>query len=333
MPGQTPEIAAGPQSKSKSKSASPSQPEPRPPPAPSDNRAGIMLRLASAALFVVMSLFVRLATVEAPIGQIIFCRSAFALPPIVAYLMWRRQFPTALKTRQPMGHLKRNLYGGAAMVLSFVSLAYLPLALATALGFVAPLLAVPTAMLFLRERPGAVAIAAALAGFAGVALMLAPTLEAPTLDRGTIIGVVAGVAMAVATTAGRVQIKTLTATEAPGTIAFYFAVICAVGGLASWPFGWIVPSGRSLAWLIGAGLTGGLAHIAMTEAMARAPVSTQAPFDYTAMLWALLLDAVIFGLLPSPTSLAGAAVIAGSALVVPLADRFMAGSGALRPVR
>ena len=329
MPGQTPEPSAGPQLVSQSEPL----PEPPPEPSPSGIRSGVLLRLVSAGLFVVMSLFVRLATVEAPIGQIVFYRSAFALPPIVAYLMWRRQFPSALRTQQPVGHLKRNLYGGAAMVLSFVSLAYLPLALATALGFLAPLLSVPAAMLFLRERPGIVAIGAALVGFAGVVLMLVPAFEGPVLDRDTIIGVVAGLAMAVATAAGRVEIKTLTATEAPGTIAFYFALLCALGGLASWPFGWITPGGPALACLIGAGVTGGLAHITMTEAMARAPVSTQAPFDYTAMLWALILDAAIFGLLPSPVSLAGAFVIAASALVVPLAGRFNARSAALRPAR
>jgi len=329
MPGQTPEPSAGPQS------VSPPEPLPESPPAPTPSgiRSGVLLRLVSAGLFVVMSLFVRLATVEAPIGQIVFYRSAFALPPIVAYLMWRRQFPSALKTRQPVGHLKRNLYGGAAMVLSFISLAYLPLALATALGFLAPLFAVPAAMLFLRERPGAVAIGAALTGFAGVVLMLAPAFEGPTLDRNTIIGVAAGLSMAVATAAGRVEIKTLTATEAPGTIAFYFALLCALGGLASLPFGWSTPTAHSLAFLVGAGVTGGLAHITMTEAMARAPVSTQAPFDYTAMLWALILDAAIFGLFPSPASLAGAFVIAVSALVVPLAGRFTTRSAALRPAR
>lgn len=325
MPGQTPDPSAG--------SHADSVPDPFPVPSSSGNSAGIMLRLVSAGLFVVMSLFVRLASVEAPVGQIVFFRSAFAIPPIVAYLMWRRQFPSALRTRQPVGHLKRNFYGGMAMVLSFVSLAYLPLALATALGFLAPLLAVPAAMLFLRERPGAVAIGAALVGFAGVVLMLVPAFEGPTPDRGTLIGVAAGLAMAFATAAGRVQIKTLTATEAPGTIAFYFALLCALGGLASWPFGWVTPSGLSLACLIGAGISGGLAHITMTEAMARAPVSTQAPFDYTAMLWALILDAAIFGLLPSPVSLAGAFVIAASALVVPLSGRFTAWSEALRPAR
>ncbi len=282
--------------------------------------SGAALRLASAGLFVVMALFIRMATVEIPIGQIIFFRSALALPPIILYLMWRGQFPAALKTRQPVGHIKRNLFGGVAMVLSFVSLACLPLALATALGFLAPLLAVPVAMIALRERPGALAVGAALTGFAGVALMLAPAFDGPTLDHRTVIGVAAGLAMSVCTAASRIQIKALTATDAPGTIAFYFAAICALGGLMSWPFGWADTNWPMLASLLAAGIIGGLAHITMIEGMARASVSTQAPFDYTAMLWALAFDALVFGLLPNPVSLVGALVIAASAMAVPLAD-------------
>lgn len=59
----------------------------------------------------------------------------------------------------------------------------------------------------------------------------------------------------------------------------------------------------------------------MTEAVARAPVSTFAPFEYTAMLWALVLDLVVFGLAPSPMGLAGALVVVAAAAMVAFADR------------
>jgi drug/metabolite transporter (DMT)-like permease len=281
---------------------------------------GIALRLAATGLFAIMSLCVRLASFEAPVGQIVFYRSAFALPPIVVYLLWRRQFPGGLKTRRPGGHLKRSLFGCAAMFFSFVSLAYLPLALASALGFLVPLLVVPAAMITLRERPGAVIIGAALAGFVGIVLMLAPAFEGPSLDSDTLIGVAAGLAMAVTTAAAKVQIKALTETEPPGTIAFYFAGVCALTGLATFPFGWASPMGTSLVCLIGAGIAGGVAHIAMTEALAHAPASTLAPFEYTAMLWALVFDAAVFGLLPAPVGLVGALVIVAAAAVVAFGD-------------
>lgn len=285
---------------------------------------GIGLRLAATGLFSGMSLCVRMASVEAPVGQIVFWRSAVALLPIVAYLLWLGQFPRGLKTRNPGGHVKRSLFGCAAMFFSFVSLAHLPLANATALGFLAPLLVVPLAVLFLDERPGWIVVAAALIGFAGVAMMLAPAFEGPSLDRNTLTGVAAGVAMAVTTAAAKIQIKALTATEPPGRIAFYFALVCSIAGLATLPFGWVQTSGLALTWLIGAGLFGGLAHIAMTEAVARAPASTLAPFEYTAMIWALLFDLAIFGLAPTLFGLTGLAMIVSAAALVAFSDRLAA---------
>jgi drug/metabolite transporter (DMT)-like permease len=288
---------------------------------PENRNGGILLRLVATLLFTLMALSVRLASVEAPTGQIVFWRSAVALVPIVLYLAWRGQLPGGLRTNRPMGHLMRSLLGGSAMFFSFISLAHLPLVLATALGFLAPLLVVPAAIAFLKERPGPVVIAASIAGFIGVVIMLLPAMEGPSLDRSTLIGVAAGIAMAVVTAAAKVQIKALTATEAPGTIAFYFAVVCSILGLLTWPFGWTSPSGPALLALVASGLFGGLAHIAMTEALARAPASTLAPFEYTAPLWAVLFDIVIFVLLPTTLGLVGAGIIVAAAMAVAFADR------------
>ncbi len=283
--------------------------------------AGIALRLVATFLFALMSLSVQLASVEAPVGQVVFWRSAVALVPILAYLAWRGQLPQGLKTQRPLGHLKRSLYGCIAMFLSFVSIANLPLALATALSFLAPLVVVPAAILLLRERPGPIVIGASLVGFLGVGLMLWPAFSGPTLGLTTLIGVAAGLACAATTALTKVEIKRLTETEAPAAIAFYFAVICAAGGLVTWPFGWADVGPQVLMALVASGLFGGLAHIAMTEALARAPASTLAPFEYSAMLWALLFDLVIFGLLPHSLALGGAALIVVAAATVAGEDR------------
>jgi drug/metabolite transporter (DMT)-like permease len=283
--------------------------------------AGIALRLGATLFFMIMTLFVRLASSEAPVGQIVFHRSLWALVPIVLYLAWQGRFPSALATRRPVGHVRRSLYGCVAMFFSFISVAHLPLALAAALGFLAPLLAVPVAALALRERPGWLVWLAAIGGFGGVVLMLAPAFHGPTLEAGTIIGVAAGLAMALTTVAAKVEIKRLTATEAPGTIAFYFALVCATCGLATLPFRWANVSSAGLACLIASGVAGGFAHVCMTEAIARAPVSTLAPFEYTAMIWALLFDVVVFALPPSPLGLAGTAVIVAAAAMVSFGER------------
>ena len=285
---------------------------------------GIALRLTATLLFAVMSLFVRLASAEAPVGQIVFHRSAWALIPVLLYLTWRGQFPRGLRTRNPLAHLRRSLFGCASMFFSFLSLSKLPLALATALSFLAPLMAVPVGVIFLREKPSWLVAGAAVLGFGGVLLMLAPAFTGPEWDTATLIGVGAGLATAATTLAARVEVKRLTATELPGTIVLYFSLICALGGLATLPFGWANVGGASLAFLIGAGIAGGLAHICMTEAVARAPISLLAPFEYTALIWAVVFDLTIFGLIPALPSVLGAVVVVVAAGLVAFADPILA---------
>lgn len=288
---------------------------------------GILLRLGATFLFALMSLSVRLAAVEAPVGQIVFWRSGVALLPILIYLWWRGDLPKGLMTRRPWGHFKRSALGAAAMFLSFLSLAHLSLALATALSFLAPLIVVPAAIVFLRERPGGIVVGATVAGFIGVLVMLAPAFVRPDAGLGTLIGVGAGVLCAVATAFAKIEIKKLTATETPAAIAFYFAVVSAAGGLATLAFGWAEPSTRGLLALIASGLLGGLAHIAMTEAIARAPASTLAPFEYTSMIWAVLFDLVVFALPPDLFGFTGALAIVAAAAVVGMSSN---GSGSAR---
>jgi drug/metabolite transporter (DMT)-like permease len=285
---------------------------------------GIALRLLATLLFSLMSLSVRVASVEAPVGQIVFWRSAVALVPILAYLAWRAQLRRGLRTERPLGHVKRSLYGCVAMFFSFLSIAHLPLALATALSFLAPLIVVPIAIARLGERPGWFVGGATCLGFLGVGLMLWPTMTGPDIAVGTLIGGGAGLACAATTALAKTEIKRLTATEAPAAIAFYFAVLCAAFGLVTLPFGWADVSQLALIALMASGVFGGFAHIAMTEAVARAPVSTLAPFEYTAMIWALLFDILIFSLWPEPISLFGALLIVIAAVGVAFADRIHA---------
>ena len=87
-------------------------------------------------------------------------------------------------------------------------------------------------------------------------------------------------------------------------------------GLCTLPLGWIMPSGPGLAALIGIGICGGLGHIVLTESYRWAPASLVAPFDYTAMLWALLLGYVAFGELPTVLVLVGALIIVAAGLFV-----------------
>jgi drug/metabolite transporter (DMT)-like permease len=277
-------------------------------------RQGVGLRLLAAFLITAMSAVIHAAAQDIPVGQIIFWRSAVAMAPIVIYMMLRGEFPAAMGTKRPRLHIMRSVFGAASMAMSFISLAYLPVANAQALGYLAPVLTLPMAALLLGERLTRGVILAVALGFAGVIAMLHEALELP--GEGVLIGILAGLGYALTMAFVRVHIKAMTATERSSTIAFWFAAVGAVIGLATWPFGWAALSGDALMLLTLAGLLGGLAHIAATEATARAPVSTLAPFDFTGLVWALGFDAILFGVLPGAWGLVGVAGIAAAALIV-----------------
>ncbi|WP_254696632.1 DMT family transporter [Phaeobacter inhibens] len=280
---------------------------------------GIGLRLLAAFLMTAMSAAIHGAAQSVPIGQIMFWRSALALVPIVLYMAWRSEFPAALKTRYPRLHVTRSAFGAFSMAMSFISLAYLPVANAQALAYLAPVLVLPIAAMMLGERLTATIIIAISFGFSGVVLLLWEAIELP--GDGALIGVVAGLAYAFTMAFVRVHTKTMTATEGSSTIAFYFAIVSAGLGLASLPLGWVSLSTAMFGWLALAGLIGGIGHIVANEAVARAPVSTLAPFDFTGLVWALGFDLVLFSVIPGALGVLGVFAITLAALLVTFAGR------------
>lgn len=277
---------------------------------------GIALRVLSGALFVVMSACVRALSGSVPLGQIVFFRSAVAMLPLVLFLWWQNQWPHGLRTSRPGAHALRSMLGCTAMFTSFATLAYLPLAEAQVLGFLAPIVLVILGTLVLRESQRAAKWLAVIIGFAGVVIMAWPRLQVSGLRSGEAVGVALGVATAILTAFALMQVRRLAQTETTGAIAFYFALVSTLCGLATLPLGWALPAGRDLALLLASGLLGGLAHIAMTVSFQRAEASTLAPFEYLTILWAVGLGLAVFGEMPDASfALATGLVIIAAALV------------------
>jgi drug/metabolite transporter (DMT)-like permease len=280
----------------------------------------ILLKVASALLFALMSALVRYLGEGVPLGQQVFFRSAFAIPPVLLIYLWRSQLRSALRTTRLPGHVGRGMISVAGMFLNFAALARLPLSDATAISFAAPLITVVFAAFFLGERVRIYRWSAVMAGFIGVVVMLWPYFDAGHFSgaRSTAASVGAACAVAAAfTNAGSViQTRRLTSTETTSSIVIYFSLICALGGLATLPFGWIAPTGPQLSALVGLGVLGGLAHVLLTESYRHAPASVIAPFDYSTMIWAFILGYALFGEVPTVYVFVGAAIVAGSGLFV-----------------
>lgn len=284
----------------------------------------ILLKLGSALLFALMSALVRYLGDNVPLGQQVFFRSTFAIVPVLAIYVWRGEIYAALRTTRLPGHFGRGMISIAGMFLNFAALARLPLSDATAITFVAPLITVAFAAIFLGERVRIYRWSAVGVGFIGTIVMLWPYFDVAHFTAGgTVAAVGAACALGSAfTNAGSViQTRRLTTTETTSSIVFYFSLICALGGLATLPFGWIMPSPVQLAALIGLGILGGLAHVLLTESYHHAPASVIAPFDYTTVLWAFILGYAMFGEVPTIYVFVGAAIVAGAGIFVILRER------------
>lgn len=292
---------------------------------------GILFKLASAFLFTVMAALIREVGLSVPLGEVVFCRSFFALIPIMIWLVWRGVARRALVTDRHFGHMARGMIGVASMFLMFAALARLPLPDATALGYASPLFVVVFAAVLLRETIHAARWSAVAVGLCGVLVMMWPQLAsgalAAALSGGpgadeTAAGVAFALGATVLTAAAMIQIRRLTETEGTGTIVFYFSVWSAVAGAASAPIlGWVWPDARTAALLVATGCVGGVAQILLTESYRRADASLIAPFEYSTILWALAIGYVAFGDLPSGWTAVGGAIVVGSGVAVAIAER------------
>ena len=133
---------------------------------------GIGLKIGATFAFALMAALIKMAAQVFPVAEVVFFRSIFAMATLAAWLAWRGEWPAALRTNRPLGHIGRSLAGACGMFANFIALALLPLADATAFTFATPLMVVPLASIVLDEQVRLARAAAVAAGFVGVLVML-----------------------------------------------------------------------------------------------------------------------------------------------------------------
>jgi drug/metabolite transporter (DMT)-like permease len=282
---------------------------------PAERPAQVVRAIASIVvamfLFTVLDALVKLLAARGySTWQLVFCRSLFSfivlLPLVRAQGGWR-----TLATTRLVQHLGRAATGMGALWFWFYSYRQIPLADAYALSFSAPLFMTALSVPLLGERVGAHRWGAVLVGLCGILIMVQP--GSGVFDPSALVVLLAAVLYALAI----IQIRGLGATETTLRIVFYFTLLCTVVSAASLPFSGRLPqSWDDAALLVAIGLLGGFAQLCMTDAYRRAPVSIVAPFDYTAMLWAVLLGMALFDDRPGWPVLTGAAVVIASGLYI-----------------
>ncbi|MBP2302003.1 DMT family transporter [Azospirillum picis] len=280
---------------------------------PENPRLGILSMLAAMVLMTVMNALAKVLAEQYPLTEVTFFRNLFALLPAIAMIAaagGRR----CLRTEHRLGHLWRSVIGLASMILLFWSYHLMPLANAVAISYSAPLFLTALSVPLLGERVGAYRWGAVLVGFAGVLVMVQPGPD--MVDRATLVALTAAVCYALA----MIAMRQLGRTERPVTTVFYFTVISTLLSALALPFAWVTPDGRALGMMALMGLAGGGAQYFSTRAYALASAVVVGPFSYASLIWAALLGWLVWGDVPAPHVLAGAAVVIASGLLILLRE-------------
>lgn len=279
-------------------------------PRPQQNRIlGIGIRLAGATAFGLMAAMIKLGyehgvnTVE-----MAFYRHAFGLLPLLVWIGSSRNFG-AWRTDRPFSHLTRALVGLGTMLLAFSALAYLPLAEATAISFAAPLFAVALSALLLHETVGRHRWSAVAIGFIGVLIVMRPGGGALAP-----VGLVLAIAAAFGVACVNILIRQLGKTEGPQTSVLWFTLSSMLMLGALMPLFARSHDGWTWTILLLMGVAGGVGQLCLNASLRYAPVASVVPFDYTQLLWAVLLGWLIWDTHAPASTWAGAAIIIGSGL-------------------
>jgi drug/metabolite transporter (DMT)-like permease len=270
------------------------------------------LMLGAAFLFATMGVCVKLASSQYDAGEIVMYRSLVGMLFIVGWVRWRGG---TLRTPVPGMHLGRGVSGVASLALWFYALGGLPLATAMTLNYMSSvwmaLFLIGGAVLVGGARVDGRLVAAVLAGFAGVALVLRPAIDQQQLWHG-LAGLMSGVLAAMA----YLQVTALGRAGEPDVrIVFYFSLGgVVVGLLISLGTGLHAHDLRGAALLLAIGLLATGGQLMMTRAYSIGRPLTNAALQYTGIVFAYGWGVLVFGDDISWVAVAGIVLITAAGL-------------------
>lgn len=270
------------------------------------NLPGIVAMLAAVAFFASMDASMKMLSAHYPTMQVTALRGLSALPLVLAYIAWRGKFSTLWKIRWKL-HVLRVVFGLLMLSLFIYGLRDLPLTTAYTLSFIAPLLITVLSAVFLKERISPSRWLAIAAGMSGVLIVLRPVnLNVLTLGSAAVLCAALCYASMV------VMMRVLARTDSTESMVFWLTVAFAVFGTLLAAGDWIPIQAQHWPLIAALAFSGFCGQLLLTEAFRRGDASAVAPFEYTALLWSVSADWVVWQALPDDYTLLGAGVIVAS---------------------
>jgi drug/metabolite transporter (DMT)-like permease len=270
---------------------------------------GILLMLAAVALFSFMDAVLKVLATRYPALQVTALRGAASLPFVLLPALLTGRWRSLVPVRWGM-HLLRGLLA-LVMVVGFVwAVRVLSLADAYAVFFVAPLLVAALSAPLLGERVGWRRWLAVLVGFGGVLLMTRPG------EGGVALIILLPLTAALLAALRDIATRQLGGLDSATTVLFWTMVVAVIGGALTLPFGTRWPTAFDWLLFASSGILVTLSHWLTIKALHFASGAIVGPFKYLSLVWAAAIGYVVWGDVPEPVKVVGAAVVVASGLYI-----------------
>lgn len=269
---------------------------------------GIQAMIAATFFYTLCDAIGKWVVADHSVFMLLTVRS-LAAGAIALFLLRKLGLASLWRVEQPGLVWLRIAAATAETTLFFIAVQYLSLSATLSIYLAAPIVVALAAPWLLAERLTAAKLLASILGFAGVLLLLRPG--------GDSFGIAAIVALfgMLALALTLITARSLRAVE-PAVLVMHQILGTLVVGLAGlvWIDRSAWPGALDLGLMAAVGISAMVAQFFVAFSMRLAPASLVSPFFYSALIWALLADALVWQVFPTPFSLAAAALIVAAGI-------------------
>lgn len=282
-------------------------------PGAANARRGILWMLATTVFFVSLDATAKYLTRSYPVVEIVWARYLFHTIFAIAWAGAR--LPDAVRRARFGMQFLRGLFLVGTTLLYFLAIRTMPLADATSIMFLSPILVTALSVPLLREQVGPRRWLGVAAGFAGALIIVRP--GAGVIQFAALLAVVAAAINALY----QITTRLINRTDRPITTNVYSAAVGTVAASLGLPFAWTMPDLQGWLLMAFAGLCGAIGHYCMIKAYEAAPAAVVAPIGYAGLIWSTFYGYLLFGDLPDHWTVIGALIIVASGLYILYRER------------
>ncbi|MDB9933070.1 DMT family transporter [Candidatus Thioglobus sp.] len=261
----------------------------------------IILNILSIVFFSIMVIFIRKASENLHILEVVFFRNLLAF--IVMLPLLTSTGLAAIKMNNTKLFFMRGFFGAIGMLAGFTCLTLIPLAQATAISFSKPIFITIGATIFLGEIIKARRIAAIIIGIIGMLIIVQPGVN--SLSFGIMLAIIAALAHSI----NALIVKKLTLTDSPQAIVMWMVIILIPITFVPAVTVWQWPSFETWLYLWGIAIVGTLAHFSWTKSYTMAEITSLESIEFIKLPIMALFGWMIFSEIPGTWTWIGGSII------------------------